>query len=215
MRVGDTLDDDDGDTLGEDDLGRLMVMVGVAIVGVLSPPGMGHPGGGADAQPLRSGAGSRPSWGRPGRTAPVACAQPRRARRGRPRGRGPAAVGRLARRTSRPPARLAYGQRPTQGTRAGKGQLVLEHARRAHRSANGSSASSRSRCAGGWEATALLHTIGDHRACRPTTPHTPIQRGALQTPVGQADPSSSSTSRSAASPPASCTTHHHPRVPAT
>jgi hypothetical protein len=33
-----------GDTLGEDDLGRLMVMMGVAIVGVLSPPGIGHSG---------------------------------------------------------------------------------------------------------------------------------------------------------------------------
>jgi hypothetical protein len=32
-----------------------MVMVGVAIAGVLSPPGIGHPGDGADAQPLRSG----------------------------------------------------------------------------------------------------------------------------------------------------------------
>jgi hypothetical protein len=41
--LADTLDEDDGETLGEDGLSRLMVMVGVAIVGMLSPPGMGHP----------------------------------------------------------------------------------------------------------------------------------------------------------------------------
>jgi hypothetical protein len=57
----DTLDEDDGDTLGEDDLGLVMVMASVAAVLILSPPGMGHPWGGADDQPLgESGASSRP-----------------------------------------------------------------------------------------------------------------------------------------------------------
>jgi hypothetical protein len=192
-----------------------MVIVGVAIVGVLSPPGIGHPGDGADAQPLRSGAGSHPSWGRPGRTAPMACGQPRRARRGRPSGRGPAAVGRLARRASRPPARhlrfsVPPGDRGQEGATGvgacpasppGREWVVSIKSRPLHRGLGSDSAPA--------------HHLWSPRVS-PNPPHTPIQRGA---PTDSGGPgrtsSSSSTSRSAASPPASCTTHHHPRVPAT
>ena len=57
----DTLDEDDGDTLGGDDLGLVMVMASVAAVLIQSPPGMGHPWSGADDQPLgESGASRRP-----------------------------------------------------------------------------------------------------------------------------------------------------------
>ena len=45
LSLRDTLEEHNGDTLGEDDLCRLTIMMGVAIVAdMLSPPSMRHPG---------------------------------------------------------------------------------------------------------------------------------------------------------------------------
>jgi hypothetical protein len=107
----------------------------------------------------------------------MACGQPRRARRGRPSGRGPAAVGRLARRASRPPARHlrfsvppgdpgpegATGVGACPASPPGREWVVSIKSRPLHRGLGSDSAPA--------------HHLWSPRVS-PNPPHTPIQRGA-------------------------------------
>ena len=143
-----------------------MVMVGVAIAGVLSPPGIGHPatapmlsrcGAERDRTQAGVGLGGQPHWpagshavrGGVGQAAGVQL---------------PSGVLLIEHHDHRHAAR---GSASHPGTRTGKGQLMLEHARRAHRSANGSSASSRGRYAGGCPNPRAVPG-SEHRQHRPT-----------------------------------------------
>jgi hypothetical protein len=191
-----------------------MVMMGVAIVGMLSPPSMRHPW--AALMISRYGAGpDRAKLGRPGRTAPVACARSHAARGGVGQAAGvqlPSGVLLAEHHDHR--SRLACGQRPTRGP--GPGRAAGVGACPAGPPEHEWVVSIESRpLRRGWEAIALLHTIGGHRACRQPPRTRPSRVAPYRLGWSGRTSSSSSTSQSAASPPASCTAHHHPRVPAT